>query len=539
MYVSTFPTPASTAPSPAPVSSPTTSPATSPATSPGASQATARATSPAGSPNTVAACDFVVFGGTGDLAVRKLLPALYLRDRDGQLPAETRILAVSRAGLDDAGYRDKMRGELPRFVTETELDDAAVERFIARLNHLSLDISGEDGWSVLGERLTAEADTDRVRVFYLAIAPRLFGPVSERLAEQGLVDDSCRVVLEKPIGHDLESAREINDAVGAVFAEQQIFRIDHYLGKESVQNLLVTRFANTFLEPLWNANCIDHVQITVAESLGVGTRGGYYDGSGALRDMVQNHLLQLLCLVAMEPPTYVDRETVRDEKLKVLQALRPLTGDDVDRAVVAGQYGPGLVDGAAAPSYKDDTENPVTTTETFVAVKAEVANWRWAGVPFYLRTGKRMDRRSSEIVISFKAVPHAMFPNHDGVSEPNRLVIQLQPDEGMRLHLTAKEPGPGGIRLRPVSLDLNYATTFQRRSPDAYERLLMDVVRGNPTLFMRRDEVEAAWAWVEPILDRWARPEHAPRPYPAGTSGPSAATTLIERDSRVWHEGSL
>jgi glucose-6-phosphate 1-dehydrogenase len=499
-------------------------------------QATSHRAAPRPADGVPDACDVVVFGGTGDLAVRKLLPALYLRDRDGALPARTRVLAVSRAGLDDAGYRDKIRGELPRFVPADSLDDAAVDRFLDRLVHVGLDIDDPAGWPALAD-LLGEAP-DAVRVFYLACAPRLFGPVSARLAEQGLVDASSRVVLEKPIGHDLESAREVNDAVGAVFDEQQIFRIDHYLGKESVQNLLVTRFANTFLEPLWNANCIDHIQITVAEDLGVGSRGDYYDGSGALRDMVQNHLLQLLCLVAMEPPTYVGRETVRDEKLKVLQALRPLADDDVDRSVVAGQYGPGLVGGLAVPAYTEDAEQPASSTETFVALRAEVQNWRWAGVPFYLRTGKRMDRRCSEIVIEFKPVPHAMFPGSEGGNEPNRLVILLQPDEGMRLHMTAKEPGPGGIRLRPVSLDLSYAKTFQQRSPDAYERLLMDVVRGNPTLFMRRDEVEAAWAWVEPILDRWARPGHAPRPYPSGTSGPSAATTLIERDGRAWHEGS-
>ncbi len=483
--------------------------------------------------NTVPPADFVVFGGTGDLAVRKLLPALYLRDRDGQLPPETRIIALSRAGLDDDGYRDKIRGELPRFVRPDELDSATVETFISRLTHVTNDVEHEAGWSELVELL---ADTDRVRVFYLAIGPSLFGPVSKRLAEHGLVTEQSRLVLEKPIGRDLASAREINDAVGAVFEESQIFRIDHYLGKESVQNLLVTRFANTFLEPLWNANCIDHVQITASESIGVGNRGGYYDQSGALRDMVQNHLLQLLCLVAMEPPTYVGRETVRDEKLKVLQALRPITGEQVDRSVVAGQYLPGLVDGKAAPSYLTEVELPGSTTETFVAIKAEVQNWRWAGVPFYLRTGKRMEARASEIVIQFKDVPHPMFPDSEGESEPNRLVIRLQPDEGMRLHLTAKAPGPGGIRLRPVSLDLNYAQTFQQHSPDAYERLLMDVVRGNPTLFMRRDEVEAAWTWVEPILDRWSRPSHRPRPYPAGTNGPSAAITLLERDSRSWHE---
>jgi glucose-6-phosphate 1-dehydrogenase len=305
-----------------------------------------------------------------------------------------------------------------------------------------------------------------------------------------------------------------------------------------VQNLLVTRFANTLLEPLWNSSRIDHVQITAAESLGVGTRGDYYDKSGALRDMLQNHLLQVLCLVAMEPPTYIDRETVRDEKLKVLQALKPLSAKDIKRDTVTGQYGPGLADGAVVGAYRQDAENLDSSTETFVAVKAEISNWRWAGVPFYLRTGKRMSRRYSEIVVQFKPVPLQMFPGSDGASEPNRLVISLQPDEEMRLELTAKEPGPGGIRMRPVSLALNYTQAFQRRSPDAYERLLMDVVRGDPTLFMRRDEVEAAWAWAEPILRQWQESGREPRLYPAGTDGPVDASTLLERDGRRWHEGA-
>ncbi|KAA0024562.1 glucose-6-phosphate dehydrogenase [Antrihabitans cavernicola] len=484
----------------------------------------------------VAPCDFVVFGGTGDLAVRKLLPALYLRDRDGQLPATSRIIATSRAGLDIAGYRDKVRGELGRFVPDASLDDAIVARFLARLEYASIDFADADDWSELTDLLPA--DPGKIRVFYLACAPALFGPICTHLATHGLVDDQSRVVLEKPIGRDLASARAINDAVGAVFDESQIFRIDHYLGKESVQNLLVTRFANTFLEPLWNSSWVDHVQITVSESLGVGTRGGYYDNSGALRDMVQNHLLQVLCLVAMEPPTYVGRETVRDEKLKVLQALKPMTPDDVAHSTVAGQYTAGLAEGGAVLGYKDDAENVASRTETFVAIKADVRNWRWAGVPFYIRTGKRMERRSSEIVIQFKPVPHPMFPDSEGSNEPNKLVIQLQPNEGIRLHMTAKEPGPAGTRMRPVSLDLNYTEAFHRPSPDAYERLLMDVVQGNPTLFMRRDEVEAAWAWVEPILVGWQQSERGPRRYPAGTNGPTDATTLIERDGRTWHEGA-
>ncbi len=482
----------------------------------------------------VTPCDFVVFGGTGDLAVRKLLPALYLRDRDGQLPDGSRILAASRAGLDDEGYRAKVRGELARFVPEAELDENTTDRFLRRLAHLSIDAADNESWPQLSAWAAERPGV--VRVFYLACSGSLFGRICRRLDEHGLVDETSRVVLEKPIGRDLASAREINDAVGAVFEESQIFRIDHYLGKESVQNLLVTRFANTLLEPLWNSSWVDHVQITVAESLGVGDRGGYYDQAGALRDMVQNHLLQLLCLVAMEPPTYIGRETVRDEKLKVLQALRPMDPLDVDVSTVRGQYTAGLVDGTPVPGYREEIDDAGSGTETFVALRAQVHNWRWSGVPFYLRTGKRMDRGCSEIVVQFKPVPHPMFPDTDADSPPNRLVIRLQPNEGMRLHMTAKEPGPGGIRLRPVSLDLSYGETFRRRFPDAYERLLMDVVRGNPTLFMRRDEIEAAWAWVEPILAAWSRPGREPRRYPAGTSGPAAATTLIERDGRAWHD---
>jgi len=481
-------------------------------------------------------CDFVVFGGTGDLARRKLLPALYLRDRDRQLAEETRVVSVSRSGDDGEAYRNTVRADLHRFLPAGEIDERAIGRFLDRLHHISMDVLDPDGDRQLVDLL---GDGDRIRVFYLACAPGLFGPVCEWLAVNKLVTDSSRVVLEKPIGHDLASAREINDAVGRVFDESQTFRIDHYLGKESVQNLLVMRFANILLEPLWNSAYVDHVQITVAESLGVGARGGYYDDSGALRDMVQNHLLQLLCLVAMEPPAHVGRETVRDEKLKVLRALRTMAPADVAGSTVRGQYDAGLVDGVAVPGYQDELSDPDrdgSRTETFVALKADIDNWRWAGVPFYLRTGKRLDRRCSQIVVQFKQVPHAMFPGSEGSGTPNRLVIQLQPDEGIRLHMTAKEPGPGGIRLRPVSLNLSYADTFRTRTPDAYERLLMDVVRGNPTLFMRRDEVEEAWAWTEPILHAWQQSGVAPRRYPAGTHGPTAASTLLEREGRSWHE---
>ncbi|MDF1606051.1 glucose-6-phosphate dehydrogenase [Nocardioides sp. YIM 152315] len=497
---------------------------------------------PSSSPHVLpAACDFTVFGGTGDLALRKLLPALYHRDLEGQLPADHRILGVSMSDLDDAGWRDAVHAALTTYVDPEQLLTPAVDRFLARLYHLRLDARNAEDWdrfhALLKERAHPE---DAVRVFYLAVAPRLFGSICQRLDEIGVVDERARVVLEKPIGHDLDSAREINDAVGRVFDESQIFRIDHYLGKESVQNLLVTRFANTFLEPLWNSRWVDHVQITVSETVGVGGRGEYYDHAGALRDMVQNHLLQLLCLVAMEPPTYVGRETVRDEKVKVLQALEPMTPEAVDRDTVRGRYDVGLVDGEAVPSYSEDLQaggsHGRSRTETFVALKTEVQNWRWAGVPFYLRTGKRMDRRASEIVVVFKEPPHSMFPGAEGATAPNRLHILVQPDEGMRLHLTAKEPGPGGYRLRPVSLDLSYAAAFDARLPDAYERLLMDVMKGNPTLFMRRDEVEAAWTWTEPILRRWAATAERPRRYPAGTPGPTAAAMLLERDGRTWQE---
>jgi glucose-6-phosphate 1-dehydrogenase len=480
----------------------------------------------------VAPFDYIVFGGTGDLALRKLLPALYQRDRDGQIPQDARIIGVSRSKMSSEDYAQKAGEWAKKLIPASEFDAKTWSRFAERLSYVGLDVTSSEGWDELAQVV---AGSSRIRVFYLATAPDLFGPICRSLQTAGLVSEDSRVVLEKPIGKDLASAKRINQEVGAVFNEAQVYRIDHYLGKETVQNLLALRFANSLFEPLWNSSWIDHVQITVAETVGVEGRAGYYDTSGALRDMVQNHLLQLLCLVAMEPPVHFDKDAVRDEKLKVLRALKPMEPETVLSQTVRGQYKGGAANGAAVPGYIEELGRD-SLTETFVAMKLEVENWRWAGVPFYLRTGKRMHQKTSEIVIQFRPVPHSIFPKDSGMVEANRLVVRLQPNEGIRMHLMIKDPGPGGLRLRPAPLDLTFAEAFKVRSPDAYERLLLDVVRGNATLFMRRDEVEAAWTWVEPILDAWERRAEHPKPYTAGTWGPAASIALIERDGRTWHE---
>jgi glucose-6-phosphate 1-dehydrogenase len=480
--------------------------------------------------------DLVVFGGTGDLAMRKLLPGLYHRDSDGQLPPSCRIIGAARTEQSREAYLAQVEAALGQFVGEKR-DPQVLERFLGRIDYAHVDALGEGGWDDLAARLNQAPE--RIRVCYLATSPDLFGPICQQLDRVRLVTPLTRVVLEKPLGRDLASARAINDEVAQVFAEEQTYRIDHYLGKETVQNLITLRFANFLFEPLWNANAIDHVQITVAESIGVGERAGYYDRSGALRDMVQNHILQLLCLVAMESPTTIAADSVRDEKLKVLRALRPLQGAEVAQKTVRGQYRAGAAGGRTVPGYLDELPaRNQSRTETFVALKAEIENWRWAGMPFYLRTGKRLPTRVSEVVIQFREVPHPIFPGSAGPLEPNRLVIRLQPDDGIQMALMAKDPGPGGLRLRPANLDIRFADAFKVRYPDAYERLLMDVVRGNATLFMRRDEVEAAWRWVEPILETWQQAEDTPRPYIAGSWGPTAAIALIERDGRTWFEDS-
>ncbi len=481
--------------------------------------------------------DCIVFGATGDLTLRKLLPALYNRYRDGQIPDDARIIGAARSELDDDAFRHRTREALQAHVAKPDMDHAVAERFAALVHYAQGDAGKPGGLANLSTMLAGQPG--RIRVFYLATSPNLYGPICNNLKAAGLVTAHSRVVLEKPIGHDLASAREINDVVGQVFSEAQTFRIDHYLGKETVQNLLALRFANVVFERLWNADVIDHVQITVGETVGVEGRGDYYDNSGALRDMVQNHLMQLLCLLAMEPPTSLEADSVRDEKLKVLRSLKPIAPHEVGQVTVRGQYSQGAVGGQAVPGYLTDLgPGRHSRTETFVALKAEIQNWRWNGVPFYLRSGKRLPQKVSEIVVQFRSAPFNVFQREAQSSalSPNKLIIRLQPEEGMKLELMTKNPEPGGLHLSPTQLDISFEQAFATRYPDAYERLLMDSVRGNPTLFMRRDEVEEAWNWVEPIIEAWDDSREPPRLYPAGSWGPTSAIALIERDGRTWYE---
>ena len=479
--------------------------------------------------------DYVVFGATGDLTKRKLIPALYHRFKDGQFDEQSRIIGVSRTKLTDAEFQQAARDSIAQFVEKDYQDDKVIDRFVSTFSYVANDVTDPAKWGDLSANL--RDDPKIVRAFYLAIAPDLFGPTCEYIQKQGYYRRDARVVIEKPLGHDLQSSIEINGEVSKIFAEDQVYRIDHYLGKETVQNLLALRFANILFEPVWNSAHIDHVQITVAESVGAGTRG-YYDESGALRDMVQNHMLQLLCLVAMEPPASDAANALRDEKLKVLRSLKPIANGDVGKLTVRGQYRNGSVDGQVVPSYQDELpdDRKGSRMETFVALKAEIENWRWSGVPFYFRTGKRLAGRASEIVIQFRNIPHSIFDHAEGAPRSNRLVIRIQPDEGVKLFLMIKDPGPGGMRLREVPLNLSFAATFSERTPEAYERLLLDVIRGQQTLFMRRDELEAAWQWVDPIREAWDKASDAPQAYVAGTWGPSGAIALIERDGRTWYE---
>ena len=477
--------------------------------------------------------DLIIFGGTGDLAMRKLLPALYHRDRDGQFTGDSRIVAVGRGALSKKAYLEQVEASLRKNLADDDFDADFWQTFRKRIKYIKADALSPDEWGPLTKAL--DGNEERIRVVYLATAPSLFGPIAEGLRSNGLITANSRIVLEKPLGRDLESASQINDQVGECFTENQIYRIDHYLGKETVQNLLALRFANSLFEPLWRRGAVDHVQITVAEELGVGGRIEFYDRVGALRDMVQNHLLQLVCLTAMEAPSSLHHDAVRDEKIKVLRALRPIDTDAVRDHAIRGQYAAGAIKGESVPGYLDELEGAESSTETFVALKIEIDNWRWSNVPFYLRTGKRLKGKHSEIIVEFQDVPHSIFPEQKFEVMPNRLTIRLQPDEGVKLTLMAKEPGPGGFDLRPVSLDLSFEETFGLRYPDAYERLLMEVLRGNPALFMRRDEVDAAWQWVDSIIAGWEESRQKVETYVAGSWGPTASSVLLDRDDRAWY----
>jgi glucose-6-phosphate 1-dehydrogenase len=479
--------------------------------------------------------DLVIFGGSGDLAMRKLLPALYYRHRDSDDCTQSRIIAVARRTMDRETYLNTVQENCRKFVPKGDFDEEAWKSFVSYIDYCSIDATRAEDFERLGTML--RGGPVRTRVFFLATAPDLYIKICTNLGAAGLVTAESRVVLEKPLGRDLASAQNINAHVGRIFEERQIFRIDHYLGKEAVQNLLALRFGNSLFEPLWNRGSIRDVQITIAEQVGVEGRGEFYEHIGALRDMVQSHLLQLLCIVAMEPPSSIDPDAVRDEKVKVLRALKPLTGRDVANNTVRGQYRAGAIDGRAVPGYLDEPGIAGdSNNETFVAIRAGVDNWRWAGVPFYLRTGKRMPDRLAQIVVNFREVPHAILPVTGHAEQPsNRLVIQLQPDDGLKLFMMAKTPGEE-MCVSPVHLNLNFAETFKTREWDAYERLLMDVIRGNLTLFMRHDELDAAWRWIDPILDAWQAASDPPKPYASGTWGPAAAIVLIARDGHSWHE---
>lgn len=470
--------------------------------------------------------DLVIFGGTGDLARRKILPGLYRRFWAGQMSGTARIVGAARGEMSDDGYRALVREAIRERATEGADDSGKIDAFLKLCRYVRVDAEETGGW----KNLAGTMRDGVVRAFYFSVAPGLFGALAERLNDHGVAGGDCRVVVEKPFGRDLESARALNATLARHFREDQIYRIDHYLGKETVQNLMAVRFGNILFEPLWNAQYVDHIQITVAESEGVGGRGAYYDGAGAMRDMVQNHMMQLLCLIAMEPPHRFEPDAVRDEKLKVIRSLDPVESGDI----VRGQY-------AAAEGrkgYLDDVGDPASLTESFIALKVHVSNWRWKNAPFYLRTGKRLKTRASEIAVVFKDPPHSIFGEQQD-RRGNVLVIRLQPDEGMKLRVTIKDPGPGGMRLIEVPLDMSFAEALgpgAKAAPDAYERLIMDVIRGNQTLFMRGDEVEAAWAWTDPVISLWEERQDRPRGYEPGSAGPEESLMLLHREGRRWRD---
>lgn len=478
--------------------------------------------------------EVVLFGGLGDLALRKLMPALYLLHRDDRL-GEGQIYAVTRRELPREDFIGRIESALKSHIASEYLELKTLDAFLERVFCLTLDVTDEAGYKALNTVLSQD---DINRVYYMATGSDLYTHICQGLHGAGLIKSQCKIVLEKPIGHDLETAQAINETVAEFFNEKQIYRIDHYLGKETVQNLMVLRFANSLFESQWNQHYIDHIQITISEQLGVEQRAGFYEQVGAMRDMFQNHLLQLLCITAMEPPAKLEPDAVRDEKVKVLRALKPITGNLINENVVRGQYEAGIGEGKAVPRYRDEPGvHAKSLTETFIAAKVEIDNWRWAGVPFYLRTGKRLAARACEIVVQFKEIPHSIFPLQHKNTMANKLIFRLQPDEGVRLMLCEKRVGPG-MNVRPMNLSLNPSNQRQTRVPEAYERLLHDALTGNATLFLRDDELVEAWRWVDPIIKFWTEQEQRPEPYTAGSWGPAAATLLLAKDGRLWDENS-
>ncbi|GIR84642.1 MAG: glucose-6-phosphate dehydrogenase [Paracoccaceae bacterium] len=473
----------------------------------------------------VTSFDLVIFGATGDLAKRKIFPGLFRRFLAGQMPKDSQIVGAARSSLSIKTFNDLVENSIKNFI-EINYHQEDLKNFLKCINYVQIDATGTNGWNELKKALRPK----KTRAFYFSVSPSLFGSLAERLHNYEITTKNSRIVVEKPFGRDLKTAKELNAILAEHFTEEQIYRIDHYLGKETVQNLMAIRFGNMLFEPLWNAQYVDHIQITVSETVGVGDRGEYYDESGAMRDMVQNHLMQLLCLIAMEPPARFEPDSVRDEKLKVIRALDPVA----PHHIVRGQYGPGN----EHADYRTGVQNPKSKTESFVALKVNISNYRWAGVPFYLRTGKRLKARTSEIAVVFKEKPHSIFGPEAG-NHQNALIIRLQPDEGITMDVTIKEPGPGGMRLIDVPLDMTFSETLgidENTVPDAYERLIMDVIRGNQTLFMRGDEVEAAWAWTDPIINGWIERNDVPKPYESGSSGPQDSLTLLEREGRNWRQ---
>lgn len=486
-------------------------------------------------PNRTPVAKLLLFGATGDLAQRMLLPSLYGLHADGLLPNGLTITATARSDHSDATFRAFAKKALDQFLPADRKDETAATAFLERLNYQALDATDLDHYRQLAEKV---GPVSGGLAIFLSTAPSLFEPVIRGLESAGLAGETVRIGLEKPLGYDLASSREINDTVASAFPEERTFRIDHYLGKETVQNILALRFGNSFFEPVWNARGIANIQITIAETIGLEERAAYYDGAGALRDMVANHMLQLLALIAMEPPARFDGNAIRDEKAKVFRSLRLIKPEDAPRDTVTGQYGPGASGGAIVKGYGEELGKP-STTETYVAIKAHVDNWRWQGVPFYLRTGKRMPARRSEIAIQFKPVPHSMFSNRGGLLQPNALIIRLQPEEYVQLLVMAKEPGldRDGIRLREVPLNLSLDSEFAgTRRRIAYERLLLDLIEGDQTLFVRRDEVEAQWTWIDAIRAGWIANDMKPKSYASGSWGPNAAVALTERDGVTWQD---